>query len=102
MTEREQLEQSIAALEAQRAVLGDVVVDSSIAALREKLTALFPAPRSEQQRKQVMNWIYGTQENHGLLFAGPKEDFSHPYVGLEKCVNYYEVELRLELYDKSK
>jgi hypothetical protein len=50
----------------------------------------------------VMNWVYGTQENHGLLFAGPKEDFSHPFVGLQKCVNYYDAELRLELYDKTK
>src|SRR5215510_7131385 len=51
MTEREQLEQSISALEAQRAVLGDAVVDSSIAALREKLAAL--APAVEPQRKQA-------------------------------------------------
>jgi len=53
MTEREQLEQAIAALEVQRAVLGDVVVDSSIAALREKLAALSPTPRTEQKRKQT-------------------------------------------------
>ncbi|MFZ5916409.1 MAG: ABC transporter substrate-binding protein [Chloroflexota bacterium] len=36
----QQLEQAIAALEAQRTVLGDAVVDASIAALREKLAAL--------------------------------------------------------------
>ena len=44
MTEREQLEQAIAALEAQRAILGDAVVDASVAALREKLAALEPPP----------------------------------------------------------
>ena len=40
MAEREQLEQSIAALEAQRAILGDDVVDASVAVLCEKLDAL--------------------------------------------------------------
>jgi class 3 adenylate cyclase/tetratricopeptide (TPR) repeat protein len=50
MTEREQLEQAIARLEAQRAALGDDVVATSVAALREKLAALERAP---EQRKQV-------------------------------------------------
>lgn len=40
MTDHKQLEQSILALESQRAILGDAVVDSSITILREKLTAL--------------------------------------------------------------
>ena len=35
MAEREQLEQAIAALEAQRATLGDAVVDAMIAAARK-------------------------------------------------------------------
>ena len=52
MTERERLEQAIAALEAQRATLGDVVVDTMIAAARKELNALEPA-LTEQQRKQV-------------------------------------------------
>ena len=50
MTEREQLEQAIAQLEAQRAALGDGVVDASIAALHEKLATL---ERTPEQRKQV-------------------------------------------------
>jgi len=50
MTEREQLEQAIAQLEAQRATLGDGVVDVSIAALHEKLAALEQTP---EQRKQA-------------------------------------------------
>ncbi len=58
MTEREQLEQAIAQLEAQRATLGDGVVDASTAALREKLVALNPLP-SPKQRKQAT-----------ILFAG--------------------------------
>ena len=51
----EQLAATIAALEAQRALLGDVVVDSALAPLREKLAAL-RAPEiaaAAQQLKQV-------------------------------------------------
>jgi len=40
MTEREELEGGIAALEAQRAVLGDAVVDTALAALRARLARL--------------------------------------------------------------
>ncbi|MBI1879683.1 MAG: AAA family ATPase, partial [Chloroflexi bacterium] len=64
MNEIEQLEQAIAALEAQRALLGDAVADVAIAPLREKLAALqtpspsphtrgMPQEPTEQQRKQV-------------------------------------------------
>jgi len=53
VTEREQLEQAIAALETQRASLGDAIVDVSITALRKKLAALPPLSLSDQQRKQV-------------------------------------------------
>jgi len=40
MAEREQLEQAIAALEAQRDVLGDAVVEAGLTPMRERLTAL--------------------------------------------------------------
>ncbi len=56
MDEREQLEQAIANIEKQRALLGDAVVDSAISAMRAKLSSLAPAPppaEPEQQRKQV-------------------------------------------------
>ncbi|MEA3341115.1 MAG: adenylate/guanylate cyclase domain-containing protein [Chloroflexota bacterium] len=52
MTERGDLERAIAALEAQRAILGDEVVDTMIAAAREKL-AVLKAQRAVEQRKQV-------------------------------------------------
>jgi class 3 adenylate cyclase len=52
MSEYEQIEQAIAVLEAQRAILGDVVVETALAPLREKLVAL-DARVPEQQRKQV-------------------------------------------------
>ena len=52
MTELEQLEQAIAALEAQRAVLGDAVVNTALAPMRDKLGALKAAQApAEAQRK---------------------------------------------------
>ena len=56
MSEREQLEQAIAHMESQRTVLGDAVVDATIATLSEKLAVLqlSPAyPLPAEQRKQV-------------------------------------------------
>jgi class 3 adenylate cyclase len=54
MSEREQLEGAIAALEAQRATLGDAVVDAAVAPMREKLAALKAQTQAaEQQRKQI-------------------------------------------------
>ena len=60
MAEREhseeyrQLEQTIAQLEVQRAILGDAVVDASIAALRDKLATLEPATVSEQRKQATV------------------------------------------------
>ena len=51
--ERDKLEQAITALEAQRAILGDAVVDASIAALQKQLAELEAAKPVTQQRKQV-------------------------------------------------
>ena len=45
MTDREKLEQAIAALEAQRAALGDMAVDAALAGLREKLRDSAPSAR---------------------------------------------------------
>jgi class 3 adenylate cyclase len=52
-TEIDQLKAGIAALEAQRAILGDAVVEASVASLREKLAALEAQDQPEQQRKQA-------------------------------------------------
>jgi class 3 adenylate cyclase/tetratricopeptide (TPR) repeat protein len=52
MTERERIERSINALEAQRGILGDAVVDPAVAALRKELEELRPRQVSAQ-RKQV-------------------------------------------------
>ncbi len=52
MTERDKLEQAIAALEAQRAILGDATVDAALAPMREKLAGL-DADQVVEERKQV-------------------------------------------------
>lgn len=52
LAEQTQLLASIEALEAQRAALGDAVVEPALAALRERL-ALLEAGQPNQQRKQV-------------------------------------------------
>ena len=51
MTEREQLEQAIIALENQRAVLGGAVVDAALESMREKLSTLIEAQKVTPQRK---------------------------------------------------
>ncbi|MBN1954499.1 MAG: AAA family ATPase, partial [Anaerolineae bacterium] len=54
MREREQLEQAIAVLEGQRAVLGDAVVDAALGPMREKLAQLqAQAVPPEPKRRQV-------------------------------------------------
>ena len=52
MIEREKIEQAIAAQEGLRPLLGDAVVDASIAALRQSLQQS-PPPAEAEQRKQV-------------------------------------------------
>ena len=48
--ERESISRAIAALEGQRSVLGDAVVETALAPLREKLAALQPNPTAEQRK----------------------------------------------------
>ena len=50
-TEREQIESAIAALEAQRPMLGDAVVAMAVAPLQEKLAAARASARATQQLK---------------------------------------------------
>jgi len=52
MNELERLEETILALEAQRAVLGSAVVDTALAPLREKL-AVLRSQSAGQQRRHV-------------------------------------------------
>ena len=53
-TEIDQLKTGMAALEAQRAILGDAIVDSALGPMREKLAALEAQSRADQQRKRPM------------------------------------------------
>ncbi len=54
MSEREQLEQAIIIQESLRATLGDALVDATIAALRQKLSALEAAPPTEQRKQATV------------------------------------------------
>lgn len=54
MNDREQLEQAMVALEAQRAVLGDAVVEAALGSIRQQLDALDGVPSTPTaQRKQA-------------------------------------------------
>ena len=54
MVEVDRLQAAIAALEAQRSILGDAVVDTAVGPLRERLAALSTqAPSRRHQRRQV-------------------------------------------------
>jgi class 3 adenylate cyclase len=57
MTRRQDIEQAIVALESQRALLGDQVVETSLAALRQQLSQMDPsepaASPHQAERKQV-------------------------------------------------
>ena len=73
MDERAKLEQAIASLEAQRLVLGDAVVEASIAALREKIQTLQPSSVQEL-RKQVTVLFADIAEFTRLSEAADAED----------------------------
>ena len=53
MTDRENLEQAIEALENQREILGDAVVDAAMVSMREKLSSIIKEQFATQQRKLV-------------------------------------------------
>jgi predicted ATPase/class 3 adenylate cyclase len=56
-TEQQQLEAGIAALEAQRALLGDAVVDASVSGLRAKLAALAAPPTPPTEPAQILKQV---------------------------------------------
>ncbi len=58
MSELEQLEQTIAALEAQRAILGDDVVETALGPLREKLAALQAKQSPEAQQRKLITVLF--------------------------------------------
>jgi class 3 adenylate cyclase len=69
MTDKEQLNQAIEALEAQRAILGDAVVETSLNALRKQLRELEAADVSEQRKLATvlfMDTVGSTQITQSL------------------------------------
>jgi len=58
MSELEQLEQTIAALEAQRATLGDDVVETALGPLREKLAAVQAKQSPEAQQRKLVTVLF--------------------------------------------
>jgi len=58
MSEREQLEAGIAALQAQRALLGDAVVEMALAPLRAQLSRLDVARRTETQQLRLVSVLF--------------------------------------------
>ena len=57
MTETEKLEQAMAALEAQRSLLGDDVVNAALGPLRERLLALQTPVTSSPLVSWVTSWL---------------------------------------------
>lgn len=66
----------MAALETQRAVLGDAVVDAALVGLRAKLAPVQPAPPPEpaQNLKQVSAVMDGAS-SRGTAIVGAHHDF---------------------------
>jgi class 3 adenylate cyclase len=60
MDEIEQLKRSMAALEGQRAILGDAVVDAAVGSMREKLTGLEKAAEKKEatRRRKVISVLF--------------------------------------------
>ena len=71
MNERQQLEQGIIALQAQRAALGDAVVDAMIAAAREKLAQLVP-PTAPRQARTPTTKLKGHRKQVTVIIADVK------------------------------
>jgi len=57
MSERYQLEATIQGLEAQRALLGDAVVDAALGPLRLRLATLSAEPRSAEGPAQTLRHV---------------------------------------------
>ncbi|MBK8905585.1 MAG: tetratricopeptide repeat protein [Anaerolineaceae bacterium] len=67
-TELEKLERAIAALEAQRAILGDAVVAAALPSLQQQLEAL-KSPKLPPQQKQV-TVLYARQSGFTMMYQG--------------------------------
>src|SRR5574337_853260 len=68
MTEREQLEQAIAALEAQRDTLGSAVVETALIPLREKLAVLIAQEQLLEQHRKHVTVLFAEVSGFTALF----------------------------------
>jgi class 3 adenylate cyclase/tetratricopeptide (TPR) repeat protein len=71
MTEIEKLQDAVSALEAQRAALGDALVDTTLGALQEKLAALQETLEAPEQQRRLISVLFAdiyrsTQLSRGL------------------------------------
>lgn len=75
----DKLRASIDALETQRAVLGDAVVETALAALRQQLAALESQPPAEaspsEQRRVITIWFADVVGSTALAAAGDPEEW---------------------------
>ncbi len=85
MNERQKLEQAIAALEAQRNVLGDAVVDPAVAGLRKQLAEL--EPPSDQQLKLATLLYTDIVDSTHLIEGLDPEDIIHIMDGALKYLS---------------
>ena len=66
MSEREELEKAMAALDQQRTVLGDAAVEAALAGLQQKLSALDQgAPASSEQTSRPLDAQNTRRQNAG-------------------------------------
>jgi len=76
MSELEQLEQAIATLEAQRAILGDGVVETALGPLREKLAAIKSKQGHESQQRKLVTVLFADVSG----FTNMSEKLDHEQV----------------------
>ncbi len=76
MNELEQLEQTIAALEAQRSILGDAVVETAIGPLREKLSGLRSKQSPEAHQRKLITVLFADVSG----FTNMSEQLDHETV----------------------
>ena len=79
MTDRKQLEESIRALESQRATLGDAVVDSSLTILREKLAEINRSVVTQTQQAGERKLVTVMLQTSQVSPPCPKEAIQSKY-----------------------
>jgi class 3 adenylate cyclase/tetratricopeptide (TPR) repeat protein len=88
MSDVHQLEEAIAALEAQRTVLGDAVVDAALASMREKLASLQPQQAARDQQRKLATILFADVSGFSALSgAMDAEDVTEVMNALWECLD---------------